>query len=198
MPRTSNNQLTRQKLLDAGLSAFIKQGYNGTGIQQIVDGAGLPKGSFYNYFKSKEDFVAEVIGHYTLSFNEFLESKVKESENDAYSAIETLFDDLIKKYEGKDCKKGCLVGNFAAEISDNSELSRKTMINSFNNWRDLIKVIILRAQQQNSIREDIPADDISDFLLNSIEGALLRMKIEKNSVPLLQLKSIFLKFLEIK
>lgn len=197
MPRTNHNEKTRQKLLDAGLSAFIKQGYNGTGIQEIVNNAGLPKGSFYNYFKSKEDFVSEVINHYTNGFNEFLEAKIKESEKDAYLAIETLFDDLIKKYEGKECKKGCLVGNFAAEISDNSELNRKTMVNSFNNWRDLLKVMILRGQQQKGIRNDISSEDISDFLLNSVEGALLRMKIDKNSKPLIQLKSLFLNFLKL-
>ncbi len=195
MPRTKQNNETRHKLLDAGLSAFIKKGYNGTGIQEIVNNAGLPKGSFYNYFKSKEGFVAEVIEHYTDGFNGFLESKIVEGEKNAFLAIETMFDDLIKKYEGKECKKGCLVGNFAAELSDNSELSRKSMVNSFNNWRDLLKILILRGQQQKTVRDDIEAKDISDFLLNSIEGSLLRMKIEKNSNPLIQLKDLFLKFL---
>ncbi|MDB5769038.1 MAG: transcriptional regulator, TetR family, partial [Collimonas fungivorans] len=55
---------TRATLLETGLRLFAEQGYNGTGIKEIVDATGVPKGSFYNYFKSKEDFGAEVISFY--------------------------------------------------------------------------------------------------------------------------------------
>ena len=45
---------TREKLLKAAISLFHKFGYNGTSVQDIVSGAKIAKGSFYNYFKSKE------------------------------------------------------------------------------------------------------------------------------------------------
>ena len=46
----------RSSILDAGAALMLRKGYHGTGIQKIVDAAGVPKGSFYNYLKSKEDF----------------------------------------------------------------------------------------------------------------------------------------------
>ena len=52
---------TRTKLLQTGLRLLAENGFNGTGIKEIVDEVGVPKGSFYYYFKSKEDFTVEII-----------------------------------------------------------------------------------------------------------------------------------------
>ena len=65
MARPKRNQNIRSQLLNEGVSIFIKQGYHGTGIKEILDTLKVPKGSFYNYFESKEHFGAEVIRHYT-------------------------------------------------------------------------------------------------------------------------------------
>ena len=81
---------------------FIDQGYHGTGIQEVVDMAGIPKGSFYNYFKSKEDFGSKTIIHFAERFTEFLDKIAEDSKKDAHSAINRLFDDLIDSLERKD------------------------------------------------------------------------------------------------
>ena len=97
-------------------------------------------------------------------------------------------------FEDKNCKEGCLLGNFAAEISDRSELGRETISECFNDWRDMLKEVIARGQEHNSIRDDIAAGEIADFLLNSIEGSILRMKIEGNTDSLKQFREIFLNY----
>ncbi len=56
MPRTADKTDIPQRLTQAGRDLFSRQGYNATGIQQITDQAGVPKGSFYHYFASKEAF----------------------------------------------------------------------------------------------------------------------------------------------
>lgn len=174
---------------------FIDQGYHGTGIKEVVDKVGIPKGSFYNYFKSKEDFASEVIEQYSENLKVFLSNIVRDSERNAHAALERLFDDLIKKYEDKNCKGGCLLGNLAAEICDGSELGRETIAKCANQLRDMLKAVVSRGQEQKSIRDDVRADDIADFLLNSLEGSILRMKMEVNTAPLKQLKVIFLNYI---
>ena len=196
MPATRQNEEIRKKLLDVGVSMFLDQGYHGTGIQEVVDKAGIPKGSFYNYFKSKEDFGSKTIIYFAEQFNEFLNVIAKDSEKDAYSAINRFFNDFIDTYEKKNCKDGCLIGNFAAEISDTSELNRVTMSKCMNEWRDILGLVLLRAQEQGKIRDDIQALELADFLLNSIEGSLLRMKLQTNTEPLKQLKEMFLKYVK--
>ena len=57
----SKRELKKDHLLDAGLKVMATRGYNGTSIQDIVNAADVPKGSFYTYFKSKEDFAIEAL-----------------------------------------------------------------------------------------------------------------------------------------
>ncbi len=64
MARPRLSEGTRQRLLQHGMSAFLQQGYHGTGIKQVLDEVGVPKGSFYNYFASKEAFGAAAIEYY--------------------------------------------------------------------------------------------------------------------------------------
>ncbi len=196
MAATRQNEGIRNNLLDVGVSMFLDQGYHGTGIQEVVDKAGIPKGSFYNYFKSKEDFGAKTVIHFSERFKEFLNVIVKDSEKDAYRAINRFFDDFIDTFEKKNSKEGCLIGNFAAEIGDTSELNRKTMSKCMNEWRDLLSVVLQRAQVQGKIRDDVQALELADFLLNSVEGSVLRMKLQVNTDPLRQLKEMFLKYVK--
>ena len=59
---------TRQKILETGARIVHRKGFNHTGIQEILEAAGVPKGSFYNYFKNKEDFGLHVIDYYVVHF----------------------------------------------------------------------------------------------------------------------------------
>ena len=56
-----------EKLLEAGVTLFAEKGFHGTGVKDIVERAGVPKGSFYNYFDSKEAFGAAILRHYADS-----------------------------------------------------------------------------------------------------------------------------------
>lgn len=194
MARTRQNEDLRNKLLDQGVAIFMQQGYHGTGIQEIVDKVGIPKGSFYNYFKSKEDFGSKAIIHYSDEFKEFLSSILEISKKDTLLGLNQFFDNLTDLFDEKDCRDGCLIGNFAAEISDSSNVGRETMSKCIGEWKDIIKEIMIRGQEKKIIRDDIPPDEISDFFLNFLEGSLIRMKIEANTDSLRQMKKTFLDY----
>lgn len=55
---------TREEIIRKGAELIHAQGFNATGLQQILQVAGIPQGSFYFYFKSKEDFGLEVIDYF--------------------------------------------------------------------------------------------------------------------------------------
>jgi len=198
MARARKKEEIRKELLGQGIEMFISQGYHGTGIQEVVNRVGIPKGSFYNYFKSKEDYGSEVIREYSKEFKLFLKVIVEESEKNAYTALRKYFDLLIMRYEDKKCREGCLFGNLAAEISDSSELGRKTISGCIKEWKDMMIEIIRRGQAQKRIRADIKPDKTADFLINSIEGAVLRMKIESDTGPIKQFKELFLQYISVK
>ena len=194
MARTRQSEHIRIKLLDEGVAMFMEQGYHGTGIQEVVDKVGVPKGSFYNYFISKEDFGSKAVIHYSGQFKEFLNTTLEHSKSNSLDALNKFFDSISELSENRDYKGGCLIGNFAAELSDSSKPVRKTMSMCLNEWKNLLREILSTCQDQDVIRKDIPADELADFLINLLEGSTLRMKVEANSEPLKQMKKVFLNY----
>jgi TetR/AcrR family transcriptional repressor of nem operon len=186
MSRASQKQTNRESLLSQGVSLLMQQGYHGTGLKEILDAVQIPKGSFYNYFGSKENFAAEVIQHYINPFIDQLSDHLKNPDRDALSAIQRYFDELITELEKADFKGGCLLGNLMGEIGDTSELCQKSLQSAVHRYRDLLQAGLLKAQQEGTVRTDKSAEDMADLLVNLWQGALLRMKIERSIAPLEQ------------
>ncbi|MBN9125387.1 MAG: TetR family transcriptional regulator [Nitrosospira sp. 56-18] len=186
MPRSAKKESNRDNLLNQGVSMLMRQGYHGTGLQEILDAVHIPKGSFYNYFESKEDFGAKVIQHYVDPFIIQLTTHLQQSGTDALGAIQRYFDELVAELEKNDFKGGCLLGNLMGEIGDTSPLCQQSLQMAVNRYRDLLQSGLAKAQQQGTVRTDKPAAGMADLLVNTWQGALLRAKIEKSSGPVRQ------------
>ncbi|PSJ17443.1 TetR/AcrR family transcriptional regulator [Nitrosomonas supralitoralis] len=186
MPKSTKKEFNRESLLNQGVTMFIEQGYHGTGLQEILDAVRIPKGSFYNYFDSKEDFGADVIQHYLNPFITQLAAYLDNSGTDALGAIRYYFEELIVELEQNDFKGGCLLGNLMGELGDSSEICQKSLQTAVNCYRDVLQRGLTKAQQQGTVRSDISAEEMANLLINAWQGALLRMKIEKSSAPVKQ------------
>jgi TetR/AcrR family transcriptional repressor of nem operon len=181
---------TRHNLVAAGIRVIHAEGYAATGIQSIVEGAGTPKGSFYTYFASKEAFGAEVIDGYSergqIKLREFLcNPKIA-----PLARLEAFFDDRIESFRASNYVRGCLMGNFSAEAADHSSLIRERLAQHFGAWTSVIENCISEAQDLGMIDRQFTASSLARFILNSWEGALLRMRAEKSDGPLLDFKEI--------
>ncbi|MFN4265297.1 MAG: TetR family transcriptional regulator C-terminal domain-containing protein [Aquabacterium sp.] len=187
MPRTADKHDIPQRLTTAGYELFSRLGYNATGIQQITEQAGVPKGSFYNHFDSKEAFAAVIIRQYVEWVNGAWEACVKDApvrpETDALAVLRHVFERFIRHHEQAVCP-GCLVGNFAAEVAESSVMCRAVLRESMQSWRVLLAELIELAQQQGQVRTDSNAMLLSALVWDAWEGALLRMKVEHQSQPL--------------
>jgi TetR/AcrR family transcriptional repressor of nem operon len=186
MSRASQKQTNRENLLSQGVTLLMQQGYHGTGLKEILDAVQIPKGSFYNYFGSKENFAAEVIQHYINPFIDQLSGHLQNSDHDALSALQHYFNELISELEKTEFKGGCLLGNLMGEIGDTSEICQKSLQSAVHRYRNLLQTGLLKAQQEGTVRTDKSAEDMADLLVNLWQGALLRMKIEQSSTPLKQ------------
>jgi TetR/AcrR family transcriptional repressor of nem operon len=176
----------REKLLDQGVALLMEQGYHGTGLQELVQSVGVPKGSFYNYFPSKEAFGAEVVKHYVDPFIKQLDTHLQRKDVCAEVALRAYFEELIEETERRDFKGGCLLGNLIGEIGDTSDLCQTSLRGAVHRYRDKLREGIARAQREGSFRTDMEAKEMADFLVNVWQGALLRMKIERSVRPLTQ------------
>lgn len=182
MPKIAK-QVKREQLLDQGVALLMEQGYHGTGLKMILDTVQIPKGSFYNYFGSKEEFGAAVVGHYIEPFIVQLQNHLDNPELDALSALRVYFAELVTELGQGDFKGGCLLGNLMGEIGDTSEICRSSLKAAVRRYRDLVEVGLARAQQEGTVRTDKSAQRLADLLTNAWQGALLRMKIEQSIAP---------------
>lgn len=183
--KSAELEQTKQTLLDVGLSLFQQKGFNATGIQEIATMADIPKGSFYNYFSSKEDFGVAVIRYYTeLGTTEWTKRLDAATQNDdSYKALSKVFLDITEKYKCAEVKKGCLLGNLAAEISEVSEECRMALQQSVNEYKTILGERLLVGQQLGKVRSDVSAERLADLVWDCWQGSLLRMQIEKSAEP---------------
>ena len=179
MPRPS----MRHHLITSALQTLHRQGFNGTAVLDITDAAGLPKGSFYNYFESKEALALEVIDR----FGKERAALAGVLSDESISPVERLrryFAVQATALAEQNYERGCLVGNFSAELADQSRLIRDRLSSNFAAWSRPIEGCIRDGQKAGEISRDMDPRVLADFLLNSLEGAILRMRVEKDSSPL--------------
>ena len=193
MARPKRNINTREKLLTQGMQFFIRQGFHGTGIKEVVDYVQVPKGSFYNYFESKEQFGAEVIRHYSQWVIGNMSALLNGAEDHALKALQNFFEQEMQRHQ--EVKAGCIIGNLGAEIGASSELCQQAMLEGFQGIKAQFLKMLERGQTQGTIRTDITAEDLADFLVNAYEGALIRMQVEQSLGPIRQLSRLMVGYL---
>ncbi len=159
---------------------LAEHGYHGTGLKKILETVEVPKGSFYNYFASKEEFVSETIGQYSRNSARKLDDFVEKSNDDPVTKIRKIFLALLTEIEANG-QRGCLVGNLAAEIGTSSALCQRSMQHAFASWKERFIDLISDAQNQNLLRQDLSAEILCDTLWDTWQGALLKMKIDGNT-----------------
>jgi len=184
MARIGSKQATREKLLERGVAMLMEHGYHGTGLQELLSSVQVPKGSFYNYFPSKEEFGVEVIRHYIEPFIRQLDGYLSRPDLDALSAIKRYFHDLIEELERRQFKGGCLLGNLLGEIGDTNETCMGALRDAYHRYRDKLAEGLARAQAEGTVRTDRTAEVLADLVSDSWQGALLRMKVEQSVRPL--------------
>src|SRR4029077_19908456 len=93
------------------------------------------------------------------------------------------FEFLASRYAGFGYGKGCLIGNIAAETSDHMPIVRKALAQGLANWTKLVATAIRDGQEDGSLEARLEADEVARFVINSWEGAVIRMKIASSRQP---------------
>ncbi len=172
---------TREQIVRAGLKCLTEKGFNGVGVQDITATAGVPKGSFYNHFESKEALGAEIVERYGADTRrrEILSDQSippLERLRRHYERLNAIF--VEAKFE-----RGCILGNFSAELSNQSDVIRDGLRRLYARWTEDVEAAIAEAQQQGAVSNELTAAELAAFLLDAYEGAVLRARVERDSRP---------------
>jgi TetR/AcrR family transcriptional repressor of nem operon len=187
-----NQITTREKLLNAGLRVLFRRGYIGSGVRDIVAEANIPLGSFTNYFRTKEGFVFEVLNRYFDNIRLLMGETLTDKTLSARERMKKYLDIISGRLEDDKFERGCLIGDLSLEASTHSEVLRERLAAIFSEWLIPFKECIAQGQRQGEIPSEFTPDELAEFLLASWQGAILRMKVERNAAPLDRFKVIAL------
>ncbi|NQU32773.1 MAG: TetR/AcrR family transcriptional regulator, partial [Bacteroidetes bacterium] len=95
---SDKNMDKKMAIIQKSIHIMHLKGYNATGVQELVDAAGIPKGSFYNYFKSKEDFAIDALTYFADRFQKTIEQHLNDKTFTPVKRLEKLFIQLIEWY----------------------------------------------------------------------------------------------------
>lgn len=181
MPRTNTKGNAKELLLQKGAEIIYLKGYNHTGINEILDAAGVPKGSFYFYFKSKEDFGLQLVDHFMTRFLNTADAYIADSEEPYLDRLRSFFNDFLYFFEKNGYMGGCPIGNFSLEMGDLNENFRKKLESSFQAMKEKVLIFLANARDSGELSQTLDIDGLADFILNSWEGALMRLKVTRSS-----------------
>ena len=177
-------KMTKDKAIEVGLKLFLQKGYSNVGLAEILKTAGIPKGSFYHHFGSKEEFIQEVLEKYSNSglanFKTILlENKAKAPKE----RIIQFYSERIEEIEADDFKNGCLLGDSCAQGGLNDD-SRNVIDQQLGKWQMVIELCLDEAKTLGQLNKSADTRMLASVLQNGWEGALLRMKSSKSRQPL--------------
>jgi TetR/AcrR family transcriptional repressor of nem operon len=177
---TMGRPSVRQQLVEASLDVFQKTGFNGTSVQDLTDAAGVPKGSFYNHFKSKEELALEALKLYIdqNGLGTLLDRKIAPIER-----LRRHFQNNWRSMRDRNYTAGCFLGAMSSEMGDTHEAAREAFAAVFKAWSSAIAKTIREAQESGTIRNQDDPQSIARFVLNAWQGTVIRMKVTKTEEP---------------
>ncbi|SEB49742.1 TetR/AcrR family transcriptional regulator [Terriglobus roseus] len=175
---------TRDHLIDAGLDLMRKHGYGATGLQEILNAAGVPKGSFYHHFRSKEEFTGAVVERYYTLAMEHAQKVLGNAHQAPLRRLRRYFEELIQVAGQSSPIRGCLLGSLSLEVAEASPLLQSCLTLSFTQWQAVVASVLREAMERGDLPKTTKPDSLAGFVLNSWEGSLLRSQADRSDAPL--------------
>ena len=175
----------RARILAAGTSVMLRKGYSGTGVQEITRSAGVPKGSFYHYFESKEDFAVQALHFYYLPRLERFARALRDQDVSPRERILRFYRDLVGHFANHaEPSSQCFIGSLCHEMADESQPIGCAASAVFNRSSELLADCLEQARQAGELAADQDPAALAGFIGAAWEGALLRMKLDRQVAPL--------------
>lgn len=171
---------TKAELLRSGMEILTEKGYSATGIDEILRRVGVPKGSFYHYFGSKDTFGLELIQNYENYFKRKLNTFLLDEAIAPLNRLEAFMNYAIEGMARYEFKRGCLVGNLGQEMGALPEEFRAKLQSVFHEWQLTVERCLQEAQLKGEVSSGIDCKESAYVFWIGWEGAVLRAKLEQS------------------
>jgi TetR/AcrR family transcriptional repressor of nem operon len=168
---------SRAALVEHGTQLMRRSGYAATGLAELLRAAGVPKGSFYNHFESKEAFGVELVREYYNEQDRLLASLLMQTERRPLERLRSYFDLLLQRaLDASPQERGCLLGMLALEMSGSSEPLRASLDDVFRRWQARVAELLRQAQIAGELAPEQDPQPLAAMLIDGWEGALMRAR----------------------
>jgi len=174
---------TKIRLLEAGLELLLKRGYADTGVQDVLDATGVPRGSFYHHFKNKEAFGLQVVDRYMDGVHAALDATLADQSRPPLERVRTFFEAVRESYASEGYL-GCLLGQLGQELSGVSRVFRTKIEGCLDAVASRISACLAEAVRRGDLPRDTKPHQLGQILVNCWEGAALRSRLRRSPAPL--------------
>ncbi|WP_104024243.1 TetR/AcrR family transcriptional regulator [Vibrio hyugaensis] len=183
MNRKTND--TRQHILDVGYQLVVTKGFTSVGLSELLKAADVPKGSFYHYFKSKEQFGEALIEDYFSRYFKMITAHFTESEGSGCDRLLSYFERWMAIENGQCNANKCLVVKLSAEVSDLSETMRVKLASGATQVVKAIEDCVQAGIDDGSIQVE-SAEQTAHLIYHQWIGASLLNKLYQDRSGLMR------------
>jgi TetR/AcrR family transcriptional repressor of nem operon len=175
---------TRDALIRCGVEVLTEQGFSVTGIDGILKRVGVPKGSFYHYFASKEQFGRAVLDSYAAYFARRLDRWLLDETLTPLERLAGFVQHSRASMARHGFRRGCLVGNMGQEVSMLPEGFREQLEIIFQAWQSRLALCLDQAKTAGELPLHADCDELAAYFWIGWEGAVLRARLVQSDAPL--------------
>ncbi len=180
---TSPKPDIRQHIIDTGMAIIVGKGYSAVGLNEILGAAGVPKGSFYHYFQSKEHFGEALLAHYVEHYLARLDVLLG-GPGPAAQRLMAYWDSWIEAGADDSASCSCLVVKLSGEVADMSEAMRLALLKGTTLIIERIAACLREGGADGSLRAAGEPGDLAETLYQMWLGAALLTKLRRNASAL--------------
>ena len=172
---------TRQRIVDAGLHLFWKNGYAATGMSEILAQAQANSGSFYYFFKSKEELLLAVLELYVESLGPVVVEPVLAQYKDPVDRVFGILEFYRRNLLATGCTYGCPIGRLALEIPEEQLKVHRLLADNFDGWTAAVEVSLEQAKDRFPRNTDLKT--LAKFVLAVMEGGVMQARAHRKIDP---------------
>ncbi|QEN12639.1 TetR/AcrR family transcriptional regulator [Mycolicibacterium sp. ELW1] len=163
----------KERLFRAGAKLFYENGFHGTTIDAVLAEAGVPKGSFYHHFGSKDAFGQAVLSRYMGSQGELVATWAARTDLSTAEKVTGYYRDMSQVFVKSGFQTACLTGKFSTEVAATSDVFRPQLAGQIDGWKARLSTLFAAGQKKGDVRQDRPAEDLADVVLALIQGSFV-------------------------
>lgn len=170
------NAPTKERLLDAAMKLMLSKGFTATSVDEICAEAGSTKGSFFHFFKSKEDLGRAVVEHFHCRQQAMFAGAPFSKKEDPLERALGMIDAVAGAMADPSTPKSCIIGNFTQELAPTHPEFKALCAEKFDHWIDAFSMDLTAAARARRPPVTVDARGLAALFLSIIQGTLILLK----------------------